>query len=62
MKHNKSFPVVKVSRTKMVEILNNTKGRFFTTTHMDSKGKLRTMNAIKANTPPTALGYLTVYS
>jgi hypothetical protein len=60
--HNKWFPVVKVSRTKMVTILNSTKGRFFTTTHIDAKGKPRTMNAIKSNAPATPLGHLTVYS
>lgn len=60
--HNKAFPVSKVSRTKMVQVINETKGRFFTVTHIDKDGQARTMNAIKKNTPATELGYITVYS
>lgn len=60
--HNKKFPVVKSSRTKMVQIINGSKGRFFTATHIDKDGNARTMNAIKSNKPATELGYLNVYS
>lgn len=60
--HNKAFPVQKVSRTAMVNVINNTKGRFFTATHIDQDGQPRTMNAIKSKSPATALGYITVYS
>lgn len=61
-KHNKSFPVQKVSRTKMIQIINDTRGRFFTSTHIDKENKPRTMNAIKSNKSTTELGYITVYS
>lgn len=60
--HNKAFPVQKVSRTKMVQVINETKGRFFTVTHVDKDGNLRTMNAIKSNRPASELGYITVWS
>lgn len=60
--HNKAFPVQKVSRTQMVNVINNTKGRFFTATHIDTNGQPRTMNAIKSNRPATELGYITVWS
>lgn len=61
--HNKSFPVVKTSRTKMVQTLNNTKGKFFTSTHIDKEGNPRTMNAIRyKNQGNQELGYIMVYS
>lgn len=60
--HNRKFPIVKVSRTKMVQVLNDTKGRFFTSTHIDKDGNSRTMNAIRSNRPVNELGYITVYS
>ncbi len=60
--HNKKFPVVKTTRTKIVQILNETKGRFFTSTHIDKEGLPRTMNAIKSNKPASELGYILVYS
>jgi hypothetical protein len=60
--HNKKFPVVKASRTEMVNVINSTKGRFFTSTHIDKDGNSRTMNAIKSNKPATELGYITVWS
>jgi hypothetical protein len=60
--HNKKFPVVKASRTEMVNVINSTKGRFFTTTHIDKEGQARTMNVIKSNKPASELGYILVYS
>ena len=60
--HNRKFPVVKASRTEMVNVINSTKGRFFTTTHIDKDGQARTMNVIKSNRPATELGYILVYS
>lgn len=60
--HNKKFPVVKASRTEMVNVINGTKGRFFTSTHIDKDGNARTMNAIKSNKPASELGYILVYS
>jgi len=60
--HNRKFPVVKASRTEMVNVINSTKGRFFTSTHIDKDGSPRTMNAIKSNKPASELGYILVYS
>lgn len=60
--HNKKFPIVKASRTEMVNVINSTKGRFFTTTHIDKDGQPRTMNAIKSNKPASELGYILVWS
>jgi hypothetical protein len=61
--HNKKFPVVRTSRTKMVQLINNSKGRFFTCSHVDKDGSLRTMNALKSNkSQQTELGYITVWS
>lgn len=60
--HNKKFPIQKVSRTAMVKIINETKGRFFTSTHIDKEGNARTMNVIKSNKPADELGYIMVYS
>lgn len=60
--HNKKFPVVKATRTEMVNVINGTKGRFFTTTHIDKDGSPRTMNVIKSNKPASELGYILVYS
>lgn len=60
--HNKRFPVVKASRTEMVNVINSTKGRFFTCTHIDKEGNARTMNVIKSNKPASELGYILVYS
>jgi hypothetical protein len=62
VKHNKKFPIEKVSRTKMVQLLNQTKGKFFTSTHIDKDGNPRTMNAVKSNKPASELGYILVYS
>jgi hypothetical protein len=60
--HNKNFPIVKSTRTEMTRVINGTKGRFFTSTHIDKDGNPRTMNAIKSNKPAGELGYLNVYS
>jgi hypothetical protein len=60
--HNRKFPVVRASRTEMVNVINSTKGRFFTSTHIDKDGTPRTMNVIKSNKPATELGYILVYS
>jgi hypothetical protein len=63
-KHNKNLPVQKSSRAAMTKIIKESKGRFFTCTHVDKDGNPRTMNAIKRNieSPSTELGYITVYS
>jgi len=61
-KHNKKFPLKKASRTDMVNLINSSKGRFFTSTHVDANGNARTMNCIKSNKPASELGYIPVYS
>lgn len=61
-KHNRKFPLVKASRTDMVNMINASKGRFFTSTHIDANGNARTMNCIKSNKPASELGYIPVYS
>ena len=61
-KHNKKFPLKKASRTEMVDLINTSKGRFFTSTHVDANGNARTMNCIKTNKEASALGYIPVYS
>ena len=66
IKHNKHFPLVKSTRSAMTKMIKESNGRFFTCTHVDKEGNLRTMNAVKSNreieTPATDLGYITVYS
>jgi len=62
-KHNPKFTLCKVSRTEMVEIINATNGKFFTSTHIDTTGNARTMNCMKSSkSVADALGMLTVYS
>lgn len=60
--HNKKFPVKRVSRTKMVQMINTSGGRFFTSTHVDKDGHARTMNAVKPKGQPGELGYILVRS
>lgn len=62
VKMSKSALYDYVSRTEMVQIINNSKGQFFTTTHIDKEGNPRTMNCQKSKSPSTSLGYITVYS
>lgn len=61
MSHNKNFPILKVSRTAMVELINNTKGRFFTSTHIGKDNVPHTINGIRLN-QNSPLGYIHVYS
>lgn len=49
-----------ISRTKATELINNTKGKFFTVTFRKQNGTERTLNG-KYNTT-TKLGYLNIYS
>ena len=51
-----------ISRTKMVQLINDSKGRFFTATHIDKENNPRTMNCIKSNRQASELGYIMVYS
>lgn len=62
-KHNKKFPLQKMSRTNMMKLILESNGRFITTTHIDAEGHLRTMNCtVKKGATLTDLGLLTVYS
>lgn len=47
-----------ISRTKAVEMINATKGRFFTVTFMKKNGTPRTMNGNRKAI--TKLGYITM--
>jgi len=61
---NKMIPqleVVRSSRTKMTQIINESHGRFFTSTHIDKDGNPRTMNGVKAKNANTELGYIRIY-
>lgn len=60
-KSTTKIPVKRVSRTTMVKLINDSKGRFFTSTHEDKEGNMRTMNCIKKKGKPTELGYITVW-
>ena len=62
-KHNKHFPLQKMSRTNMMKLIMESNGRFITTTHVDANGDLRTMNiTVKKGSELGPLGLLTVYS
>ena len=62
VKHAMKSPVRKVSRRKLVELIENSKGRFVTTSHIDKKGEVRTMNVIRTTKPADKFGYIQVYS
>lgn len=51
-----------ISRTKAVEIINSTKGKFFTVTFMTKGNKMRTINCNKKTNSTTPLGYIQVWS
>jgi len=61
-KHNKSFPVVKTTRTKMLTTIADTKGKFMTTTHIGKDGKPHTINGIRYKVQDNKMGYIKVYS
>lgn len=60
-KHNKNFPVQKVSKTKMLEVIANTKGRFFSSTHTGKDGNPHTINGIRYKKQDNEFGYIKVY-
>lgn len=62
MSHNKNFPVKKVSRTAMVELINGTKGKFFTSTHIGKDNEAHTINGIRFKEQNNTLGYIQVHS
>jgi hypothetical protein len=50
-----------ISRTKATELINGTKGKFFTVTFTKANGQMRSINGnTKGKT--TNLGYLNIYS
>lgn len=54
---------MKISKTKAVELIKSTKGKFFTVTFMKKDGTIRTINGNYKNTNTSdTLGYLKVYS
>lgn len=62
MSHNKNFPIKKVSRTEMVGLVNSTKGKFFTSTHVGKDNEPHTINGVKLKEQNNALGYIQVHS
>lgn len=62
MSHNKNFPVRKISRTQMVELMNSIKGKFFTSTHIGKDDKPHMINGIRFKEQNNPLGYVKVHS
>lgn len=53
----------KVNKSQAVEVINNTKGKFFTVTFTKKNGELRTINGnVKKPKTPNLLGYINIYS
>lgn len=50
----------RISKTKAVALINNSKGRFFTVTFVKNNGTTRTINGSRKNQTP--LGNITMYS
>jgi len=61
-KHNKSFPLVKTTRTKMLKTLAESKGKFITTTHIGKDQKPHTINGIRYKNQDNSMGYIKLYS
>lgn len=51
-----------ITRTTAVELINKSKGRFFTVTFTKKDKNMRTINCNKRKDSTTALGYIRVYS
>ncbi len=51
---------IKISRTKAVEIINSTNGKFFTVAFVKKDGTTRIMNCNKKKNSKSALGYIVV--
>lgn len=62
MSHNKNLPIRRVSRTKMLEVLNGTKGRFFTSTHIGTDKQPHVINGIRFKEQNSPMGYILVHS
>ena len=61
-KHNKSFPIVKTTRTKMLKVLAETQGKFVTTTHIGKDQMPHTINGIRYKEQNDPMGYIKMYS
>lgn len=61
-KHNKKFPVVKTTRTKMLKIIADTKSKFMTTTHIGKDQNPHTINCIRFKKQDDPMGYIQVYA
>ena len=61
-KINRMSRTNRISRTKAVELINNSKGKFFTVTFKKKNGDLRMINGNFKKGNFTPLGYLSVYS
>jgi hypothetical protein len=61
-KHNKNFPIVKTTRTKMLKTLAESGGKFVTTTHIGKDQKPHTINGIRYKKQDDPMGYVKVYS
>lgn len=59
--HNKKLPLKKVSRTKMLEVIASTGGRFFTSTHIGKDEQPHTINGIRYKKQDNEFGYIKVY-
>lgn len=52
----------KISRTKIIEMINSIRGKYFTTTHIDKENNPRTMRCIqRSGAGRTELGYISVW-
>ena len=51
-----------INKTKAVEIINSTKGQFFTVTFTTKDNRERSINCNKKADSTTKLGYIRVYS
>lgn len=54
--------MTKISRTKAVKLINNTKGKFFTVTYRKNNGDLRMINGNFKKDNFTPLGYMAIWS
>lgn len=59
--HNKKLPVKKVTRSKMLEVIASTGGRFFTSTHTGKDNQPHTINGIRYKRQDNEFGYIKVY-
>jgi hypothetical protein len=55
-------PVKRVSRTTMLKVIADTKGRFFTSTHIGKDGQPHIINGIRYKIQDNEFGYIKVYS